>query len=142
MVDDLTISRLHTLPGHSLTVRTSRASGPGGQHVNRTETKVQLQFDPRAVPWIDEGARLRMVALAGRQVDKEGRILITSQEHREQAQNLEAARDKLKALVQKALVRPKRRVATKPTRASKTRRLDAKKRRGETKAGRGRVRDD
>lgn len=142
MVDELTISRGRILPGQSLTVKTSRASGPGGQHVNRTETKVQLQFDPRAVPWIDEGARLRMVALAGRNVDKEGRILISSQEHREQAQNLEAAREKLKALVLKALVRPKRRIATKPTRASKARRLNEKKRRGQTKADRGRVRED
>lgn len=142
MVDDLTISRGRILPGHALTVRTSRASGPGGQHVNRTETKVQLQFDPREVPWIDEGARLRMIALAGRSVDREGKILISSQEHREQSQNLEAAREKLKALVLKALVRPKRRIATKPTRAAKARRLDAKKRRAQTKAGRGRVRED
>ena len=125
-----------------MTVRTSRASGPGGQHVNRTETKVQLQFDPRAVPWLDPAARQRLIALAGRSVDSEGRILISAQEHREQSQNLEAAREKLKALVLKALVRPKRRIATKPTRASKTRRLNEKKRRGETKAGRGRVRDD
>lgn len=123
-------------------MKTARASGPGGQHVNRTETKVQLTFDPRAVPWIDEGTRLRIVALAGRNVDKEGRILVTSQEHREQALNLAASREKLQALVTKALVRPKRRVATKPTRASKARRLDEKKRRGQTKAGRGRVRDD
>jgi ribosome-associated protein len=142
MVDDLTISRTRILPGHSLTVRTSRASGPGGQHVNRTETKVQLQFDPRGVSWIDEGALQRLLALAGRSVDSEGRILISSQEHREQSQNLEAAREKLKALVLKALVRPKRRIATKPTRASKARRLDQKKHRAQTKAGRGRVRDD
>ena len=110
--------------------------------MNRTETKVQLQFDPNTVPWINEGTRLRIVALAGRNVDKEGKILITSQEHREQAQNLESAREKLKALVLKALVRPKRRIATKPTRASKARRVDEKKRRAQTKAGRGRVRDD
>jgi ribosome-associated protein len=142
MVDDLTISRARVLPGQALTVKTARASGPGGQHVNRTETKVQLTFDPRAVPWMDEGTRLRVIALAGRNVDKEGRILVTSQEHREQAQNLAAVRDKLQALVSKALVRPKRRVATKPTRASKARRLDEKKRRGQTKAGRKRVNDD
>ena len=142
MAEDLILSRTRVLPGHSLTVRTARASGPGGQHVNRTETKVQLSFDPRAVPWIDEGTRLRILALAGRQVDSEGCIYLTSQEHRDQAQNLDAAREKLKALVLKALVRPKRRIATKPTRASKARRVDEKKRHGKTKAQRGRVSRD
>jgi ribosome-associated protein len=142
MAGDLTISRTRTLPGHSLTITTTRASGPGGQHVNRTESKVQLQFDPRAVAWIDESTRLRLVALAGRQVDKQGNILVSSQEHREQAQNIETARTKLKELVLKALVRPKRRIATKPTRASKVRRVDDKKHRAKTKADRGRVRDD
>jgi ribosome-associated protein len=142
MAEDLILSRTRVLPGHSLTVRTARASGPGGQHVNRTETKVQLSFDPRAVPWIDEGTRLRVLALAGRQVDSEGCIYLTSQEHRDQAQNLDAAREKLKALVLKALVRPKRRIATKPTRASKARRVAAKKRHAKTKAQRGRVSRD
>jgi ribosome-associated protein len=142
MVDDLTISRTRTLPGHSLTVKTSRASGPGGQHVNRTETKVQLSFDPRAVAWIDEGTRLRLLALAGRNVDSEQCIYVSSQEHREQAQNLSAAREKLKQLVLKALARPKPRIATKPTRAAKRRRVDDKKKRAQTKAGRTRVRDE
>lgn len=143
MAEDLLLSRSRVLPGQALTVRTARASGPGGQHVNRTETKVHLSFDPRAVPWIDEGTRLRILALAGRQVDSAGCVFISSQEHRDQAQNLEAARDKLKALVLKALVRPKRRIATKPTRSSQARRVDEKKRHAKTKAQRGRVgRDD
>lgn len=102
---------------------------------------MQLVFDPRAVPWIDEGTRLRIVALAGRNVDREGRILVTSQEQRAQSQNLENVRAKLAELVDKALVRPKRRVATKPSKAQKARRLDAKKRRAQTKAARGSVRD-
>ena len=142
MAEDLPLSRTRVLPGPSLTVRTARASGPGGQHVNRTETKVQLWFDPTAVPWIDPGTRLRIIALAGRQVDSEGRIFLSSQEHRDQAQNLESAREKLKALVLKALVRPKKRIATKPTRASKARRVDEKKRHAKTKAQRGRVTRD
>lgn len=125
-----------------MTVKTARASGPGGQHVNRTETKVHLSFDPRAVPWIDEGTRLRIVALAGRNVDSEQRVLITSQEHRDQLQNLEASRDKLKQLVVKALVKPKRRVPTKPTKSSQRRRVDEKKKHAKTKATRGRVRED
>ncbi|HEX6240728.1 MAG TPA: alternative ribosome rescue aminoacyl-tRNA hydrolase ArfB, partial [Polyangiales bacterium] len=112
------------------------------QHVNRTETKVHLRFDPRAVAWIDEGTRLRIVALAGRNVDSEGGILFVSQEHRDQGQNLDAAREKLRALVLKALVRPKLRIATKPTRASKVRRVNDKKQRSKTKAQRGRVSRD
>ena len=142
MNDDLPIDRTRAIPGHALEVKTARASGPGGQHVNRTESKVQLTFDPRAVSWIDAGTRLRIVALAGRNVDSEGRVFVVSQEQRVQSQNLERAREKLAELVKKALVRPKRRVATKPTKASKARRLDAKKQRSETKAARGRVRDE
>jgi ribosome-associated protein len=141
-MDDLPISKTRVIPGQALDVKTARASGPGGQHVNRTESKVQLTIDPAQVPWIDAGTRLRMVALAGRNVDREGRIYVVSQEHREQPRNLDNARAKLVELITKALVRPKRRVATKPTRASKVRRVNEKKQRSETKATRGRVRED
>lgn len=139
MPQDLPISARRVIPAHALSVKTARAQGPGGQHVNRTESKVQLTFDPRQVPWIDEGTRLRIVALAGRHVDSEGRILLASQEHREQARNLEDARDKLRELVTRAMVRPKRRVPTKPSRAAKARRVDEKKKRAKTKAQRARV---
>jgi len=142
MAEDLQLSRTRVIPAAALSVRTARASGPGGQHVNRTETKVQLRFDPRAVPWIDEGTRLRITALAGRNVDSEGGFLFVSQEDRDQAQNLEASREKLRALVLKALVRPKLRIATKPTRASKARRVNDKKQRAKTKSQRGRVSGD
>lgn len=139
---DLRIDPRRVVPAQALDVKTARASGPGGQHVNRTESKVQLTLDPRAVPWIDEGTRLRIVALAGRNVDQDGRVFVVSQEQRAQLQNLENARDKLAELVKKALARPKRRVATKPSKAQKARRLDAKKKRGETKAKRRPVADD
>jgi ribosome-associated protein len=142
MAEDLLISRTRVVPGQALTVRTARASGPGGQHVNRTESKVHLSFNPRAVAWIDDGTRLRIIALAGRQVDSEGCIFITSQEHRDQPQNLGNAREKLKTLILKALIRPKKRIATKPTRSSQRRRVDEKKRHSKTKEQRGRVRDD
>jgi ribosome-associated protein len=143
MNEDLPISRTKVIPGRALDVKTARASGPGGQHVNRTESKVQLTLDPREVSWLEPGARLRMVALAGRNVDGEGRIHVVSQEHREQSRNLDDARTKLAELVTKALVRPKTRVATKPSKRAKARRVDEKKARGKTKATRGRVsRDD
>lgn len=142
MAEDLRISRTHVLPGHSLTVRTARASGPGGQHVNRTETKVQLTFDPRCVDWLDRDSYTRLVQLAGRSLDADGFIHITSQLHRDQQSNLEDAREKLKQLLIKALIKPKKRVATKPTYGSKLRRLDSKKRDARTKAGRRKVGDD
>lgn len=142
MSEDLRIDAKRVLPAASITYKTARASGPGGQHVNRTESKIQLTFDPRAVPWVDEGIRLRIVSLAGRNVDSAGCILITSQEHREQPRNLDDARDKLRELVTRALVRPKRRIATKPSKAAKRRRLDEKSKHSDKKQGRGRVRSD
>jgi ribosome-associated protein len=142
MSEDLPVAPGRVIPKEALKAKTARASGPGGQHVNRTESKVQLTFDPRAVPWMDAGTRLRVVALAGRNVDGEGCIHVASQEHREQERNLELARSKLAELVKKALVRPKKRIATKPTKASKRRRLDDKRRTGDKKSQRKRVGDD
>lgn len=140
--DDLPISRSRVIPGSALEVRTARSGGPGGQHVNTTESKVQLFLDVAAIAWLDAGARTRLYALAGRSVDSEGRIHVQSQENRDQLRNLEEARAKLAELVRRALVVPKKRIATKPSRGSKMRRLDSKKRTSEKKAGRGRVREE
>jgi ribosome-associated protein len=142
MTDDLYVQRARTVPASALEVKTARASGPGGQHVNRTESKVQLTLDPSLVPWIDPGTRLRLLALAGRNIDRNGCIFVVSQEHREQPRNLEAAREKLSEILQKALVRPKPRVATKPSKRQKAKRVDEKKQRSRTKAARGRVREE
>ncbi|MDB4974924.1 MAG: hypothetical protein JWN48_3265 [Myxococcaceae bacterium] len=141
MSEDLPISRTRVIPGSALEVKTSRSGGPGGQHVNKTESKVQLTLDPAQVGWIDPGTRLRLIALAGRNVDREGRIYIVSQEQRDQPRNLETARQKLLELVTKALVRPKTRVPTKVSKRQKAKRVDEKKARSETKSARTRVRD-
>lgn len=141
MSDDLPISKTRSVPAQALAVKTARASGPGGQHVNRTESKVQLTLDPQRVPWMDPGTRLRLIALAGRNVDSEGRVFVVSQEHREQPRNLELAREKLAEILQKALVRPKVRIATKPSKGQKARRLNEKKLRAETKVRRRKVDD-
>jgi ribosome-associated protein len=143
MPQDIVISARRVIPAAAFTIRTARAQGPGGQHVNRTESKVQMVFDPRKVDWIDDGTRLRLIALAGRNVDSEGCVLVMSQEYREQGRNLDEVKSKLVELLQRAMTRPKRRLATKPSRAAKARRVDEKKQRSRTKAGRGKVsRDD
>jgi ribosome-associated protein len=103
---------------------------------------VHLWLDPESVPDLTPEVRTRLRALAGQRVDRDGRILITSQEHRDQAQNLEAARARLRELLLRALIKPKRRIATRPTRASQARRVDEKKRRAKTKITRRKVEDD
>ncbi len=142
MTESITIQRTRIIPAAALEVKTARSSGPGGQHVNRTESKVQLSLDLTRVPWIDEGLRLRIIALAGRNVDRDGRVFVVSQTYREQPRNLESAREKLGELVKKALARPKRRVATRPSKAQKARRLDEKRQRAQAKARRVRVQED
>ena len=141
MAEDLTIKPGRVIPASAMRVKRARASGPGGQYVNRTESKVQLRFNPAAVSWIDESVKERLYALAGQSVDSRGNIWITSQEQRDQQRNLVRAREKLAALVRRSLVRPKRRIATKPSRASKERRLEEKRRRADTKSRRTRVTD-
>ena len=133
----LTIAPGLTIPEEELSERFVRASGPGGQNVNKVSTAVELRFDAGTSPSLPEAVRARLLARRDRRIGADGVIVISAQRFRSQERNREDARVRLTALIDAARVPPRPRIATKPTRASKERRIEAKKGRGEVKRGRG-----
>lgn len=124
-------------------VRAVRASGPGGQHVNKTSSAIELRFDVRGSPSLPDRVKQRLEHLAGSRLTQEGVLVLFAQEHRSQELNRQAALDRLIALVRKAAEPPPPpRKKTRPSRAARQKRMDAKTRRGGVKALRGRVRGD
>ena len=133
----LDITPTLTIPDDELIERFVRASGPGGQNVNKVSTAVELRFNAAQSPSLPEEVRARLLARRDRRITSEGVIVISAQRFRTQERNREDARERLATIVQAALLVPKRRVATKPTKGSKERRLTGKRERAQVKTARG-----
>jgi len=119
-----------------------RASGPGGQNVNKVASAVQLRFDVAGSPSLPPAVRERLTRLAGKRMTEDGVLIIMAQRYRTQQANRDDALERLVALVRRAAVAPKKRKPTKPTRASRRQRLDEKRRKSKVKKLRGGVRGD
>jgi len=141
MSEAIVVTGTVRVPPSALTIRAVRASGPGGQNVNKVATKIDLRVDLAAIEGLSDSARTRLRSLAGHRLDADGRLVITSQATRNQARNLEDARARVAELIRAALTAPRRRVHTAPTAGAQRRRLAGKKLRGAVKRWRARPGD-
>ena len=136
MMEGILVTESVRIPGDAIQFRASRSGGPGGQNVNKVASKVELRIDLTRIEGLSEGALARLRHALRNRLDAEGLWLLTSDRSRDQRFNLEDARSKAAEAVREALVPPKPRVKSRPTRASKERRLESKKRTSDVKRGR------
>ncbi|MFB0873530.1 MULTISPECIES: alternative ribosome rescue aminoacyl-tRNA hydrolase ArfB [unclassified Sphingobium] len=133
------ISRSIAIDSDELVESFTRASGPGGQHVNTTDSAVMLRFDVAGSPSLPDAVKHRLAVIAGSRMTREGVLVLRSEGARSQLLNRQEVRDRLIEMIREALIVPKKRRPTKPGKAAKARRVDAKKARSSVKQGRGKV---
>lgn len=138
----LAVTPALSIPISEIVIRATPASGPGGQHVNRSSTRIEAVWNVARSAVLTDAQRSRLAARLATRLDSEGDLRIVASEHRSQLRNREEALERLAGVVARALAIPKARRATRPTRASKERRLETKKRRAATKRERRRPHDD
>lgn len=142
MSEDLVINARVTIPAVELEYAASRSSGPGGQHVNTTDSRIQLRWNVEESAVLSDMQRARLLRTLASRLTESGDLLVACDTHRSQRRNREEAAQRLAQLVREALIPPRPRKKTRPTRASRERRLQEKKKRSDVKKGRGRPVDD